>query len=170
VVSALYERFPELDEGQLSRIRADAVSRRACARVARELGLGDRVQAEGQDWLRANERVLAAILESTLGALYLAHGVEAIRVPIADAFMAAVEESIEVGPDPKTKLQEQTATTGSTVRYATTAEGPPHNPTFTATALVDDTAIGTGVGRSKKEAEQGAARQALEALAGEAPS
>jgi ribonuclease III len=172
IVSALYERYPELHEGQLSRVRADVVSRRACAQVARELALGDRVRAGvGNDSLKTNQRVLAAILESTLGALYLAFGIDAIRVAIADAFMPQIEASLTEGPDPKTRLQEHMASLGSSVHYVTlTTEGPPHDPVFTVAAVVNEVEAGKGTGRSKKDAEQEAAKAVLAAFEEAAPS
>ncbi len=167
VVSALFEDYPELHEGHLSRVRADAVSRRACADVATALRLGERLQTADTpgDGLRASPRVLAATLEAVLGALFLHFGVDPIRHAIAEAFRPAIEASLADGPDPKTRLQELVARTGRVVRYETLgAEGPPHHPSFTAAAVVDDAVLGTGSGRSKKEAEQAAARLALAAL------
>jgi ribonuclease-3 len=166
VVSWLYERFPDLDEGLLSRIRADVVSRQACAVIARELDLGSRLQideAAGDD-LRESTKVLAATLEAVFGALFLEYGIEAVRRPIAEAFADAIERSREVGPDPKTRLQELAARHGKVPQYTTlSTEGPPHDRVFTAAAILDAEVVGTGIGRSKKEAEQAAAQQALDA-------
>jgi ribonuclease-3 len=166
VVSWLYDRYPDLDEGLLSRVRADVVSRQACAVIARELDLGARLvsdQSAGEE-LRESTKVLAATLEAVFGALFLEYGIETVRLPIAEAFAVAIERSLEVGPDPKTRLQELAARHGKVPSYTTLAmEGPPHDRTFTAAAIIDAEVVGTGIGRSKKEAEQAAAQQALEA-------
>ena len=166
VVSHLYEQYPDLDEGLLSRVRADVVSRQRCAAVARELDLGARLvsdQSAGEE-LRESTKVLAATLEAVFGALYLEYGIDEVRRPIADAFRDAIEHSLEVGPDPKTRLQELAARHGKVPSYTTLGtEGPPHDRTFTAAAIIDAEVVGTGIGRSKKEAEQAAAQQALDA-------
>jgi ribonuclease III len=164
IVSRLFEQYPELHEGQLSRVRADVVSRRACAVVARDLELGARLETEkaSSETLRTSSKVLAAVFEAVLGVLFLEYGAEAIRGAVADAFQPAIEESLAEGPDPKTRLQELAASRGQTVVYETVhTEGPAHDRVFTIAVLVDDEPCGTGVGRSKKDAEQAAAREAL---------
>jgi ribonuclease III len=167
IVSWLYERYPELDEGHLSRIRADVVSRQACARIARELDLGSRIVAdEGANTdLRQSTRVLAATLEAVLGALFLEHGLKPVRGPIAEAFGDEIARSIADGPDPKTRLQELVASRGQVASYQTLAAvGPPHDRTFEVVALVDAEIVGRGTGRSKKDAEQAAALEALSSI------
>ena len=166
IVSWLYESYPDLDEGHLSRIRADVVSRQACARIARELELGARIVADeaANTDLRQSNRVLAATLEAVLAALFLEHGLKPIRGVIAEAFSDEVARSIADGPDPKTRLQELVASRGQVASYETLAVvGPPHDRTFTAAALVGGEIAGRGTGRSKKDAEQAAAQEALAA-------
>ena len=167
IVSWLFENYPDLHEGQLSRIRADVVSRRACALVAKELDLGSRLETEeaSSARLRSSARVLAAALEAVLGALWLEYGIDAIRNDIASAFLPAIEESLAEGPDSKTRLQELAASLGKTASYTTIdVDGPAHDRTFTAAAVVDEEVVGTGIGRSKKDAEQAAAKEALTTL------
>jgi ribonuclease-3 len=167
IVAWLYERYPDLDEGHLSRIRADVVSRQACARIARELDLGARIVADeaANTDLRQSTRVLAAALEAVLAALFLEHGLKPIRGAIAEAFSDEVARSIAEGPDPKTRLQELVASRGQAASYETLAViGPPHERIFTVAALVDGEIAGRGTGRSKKDAEQAAALEALASI------
>jgi ribonuclease III len=171
VARALYDRFPEFSEGRMAKVRSHVVSRASCAVVAQELGLGDRLLAEATgpadevDRLAGNRNVLAALLEAAIAAVYLEHGFEAIEPAIVDVFEPRIEYALTTHVDHKTELQEQLARTGRTVTYTTVkVEGPPHDRSFTAAAVIGDEVLGTGVGRSKKDAEQQAAREALAAL------
>ena len=167
VATALYERYPELSEGQLSRIRADVVSRRACAEVARLLGLDGMLAEHLGDGasLARSTNVLAAVLESTLGVLYLECGIDPLRGPVADAFASIAERSLAAGPDSKTQLQELLARRGLTASYELVAtEGPAHDRRFSCAVVIDGETAGVGSGRSKKDAEQLAAAQALATL------
>jgi ribonuclease III len=171
---ALYERFPDFDEGQMAKIRSHVVSRASCAVVAGDLGLGERLIETAADAgggeltrLAGNRNVLAAVLEAALAALYLEHGFE----PIADSIVAAFESRIDYAltnqVDHKTELQETLARTGRSVSYALlNADGPPHNRVFTSAAVIDGEEAGVGRGSSKKAAEQNAAREALGRLTG----
>jgi ribonuclease-3 len=150
-------------------VRADVVSRRSCAQVARELGLDGMLAEHLSDGasLAGSTNVLAAVLESTLGVLYLEHGIEAVRGPVAEAFAAIAQRSLASGPDSKTQLQELLARRGLTASYQLLAtEGPPHDRRFRCAVVIEGETAGVGSGRSKKDAEQIAAAQALEALAG----
>ena len=109
--------------------------------------------------------MLAALLEAALAALYLEHGFEAIEPAIVEAFEPRIEYALTTYVDHKTELQERLARTGRSVTYATVkVEGPPHDRSFTAAAIIDGEVVGTGTGRSKKDAEQEAAREALEGV------
>ena len=109
--------------------------------------------------------MLAALLEAALAALYLEHGFEAIAQAIVAAFEPQIEFALSGHVDHKTELQEQLARVGRSVTYETlNIEGPPHDRTFTAAAVVDGEVAGVGSGRSKKDAEQGAAQEALATL------
>jgi ribonuclease-3 len=160
VARALYDRFPEYSEGQLSKIRAHVVSRRSCAVVAAELGLDRRL-----DDLLNSSNVLAALMEAVLAALYLERGLDELAGPVIEAFGPRIEEALTESVDQKTTLQEELAKRGQRVEYVTLAtDGPPHDRTFECAALVDGEQVGTGTGRTKKDAEQEAARMALERL------
>jgi ribonuclease-3 len=169
VATWLYETFPTLSEGQISRIRADVVSRRSCARVGRVLGLdtmlAERVPEGGA--LARSTNVVAAVLEAMLGVLYLELGIEAVRGPIAGAFAGIAEESLATGPDSKTQLQELLARRSLSASYTLLdTEGPPHDRRFRCAVVVNGEVQGVGEGRSKKDAEQIAAAEALIRLGG----
>jgi ribonuclease-3 len=174
VARALYDRFPDFTEGRMAKVRSHVVSRASCAVVGRELGLGERLRSEGSvdaERLSSNRNVLAALLEAALAAVYLEHGFEAVEPAILEAFEPRIEYALTTYVDHKTELQEQLARLGRSVRYATVKiEGPPHDRSFTAAAVVDGKVTGTGTGRSKKDAEQAAAQEALLAIGIPAPS
>jgi ribonuclease III len=175
VARALYERFPDLTEGRLAKIRSHVVSRASCAVVARELDLGTQliekgngiVPADELERLSKNRNVLAALVEAALAALFLEHGFEAIEAPIVEAFAGRIEYAATTHVDFKTELQEQLAALGQQVNYSVLdVEGPPHDRRFTSAAVIDGDQAGVGIGPSKKAAEQEAAKQALEKIRG----
>jgi ribonuclease-3 len=172
VARELYERFPDFSEGRMAKIRSHVVSRASCAVVARELGLDEELlrrapelpQDEARS-LAANRNVLAALLEAALAALFLEHGFHAVERPIVDAFRGRIDYALTHHVDYKTELQEALARAGRAVTYSVLdVEGPPHERLFTAAAVVDGEQVGTGRGSSKKDAEQEAAKEALERL------
>ena len=177
VARELYDTYPEFSEGRMSQVRAHVVSRASCAVVARQLDLGRRLAERGAEIpteelerLSRNRNVLAAILEAALAALFLEHGFEAIEVPIVDAFSARIDYALTHHVDHKTELQEALARAGRSVTYTVLdVDGPPHERRFTCAAVIDGDQYGLGNGRSKKDAEQAAAKQALDRLETEAP-
>ena len=172
VARALYERHPDFPEGKLAKIRARVVSRESCAAVARELDLGQRLTEQALDVsgdeltrLASNRNVLAALVEAVLAALFLEHGFEAVEQPIVAAFAGQIEYALTSHIDYKTELQERLAQLDRRVSYSVLeTEGPPHERLFTSAAQIDGEQAGVGRGRSKKEAEQAAAREVLERL------
>ena len=175
VASELFATSPDADIGDLTKIHNQAVSGRACANVARELGLVERLRARAPkggsgvpvETLAASERTLASVCEAVIGACYLAHGYEAASAAVAESFRGEIEYARRERVDFKSELQERLARTGATVSYEVAGEaGPPHDRTFEVRATVAGDEIGSGSGRSKKEAEQAAAARALEQLSG----
>jgi len=174
VARALYERYPDFTEGRMAKIRSHVVSRAACSVVARELGLGQRLAERGEEIapaeelerLSRNRNVLAALLEASLAALYLQHGFESIREAVVAAFDGRIQYALTTHVDHKTELQEELARRGLQVVYnVLDVKGPPHDRLFTCAAMIDGKEVGVGRGRSKKAAEQDAAREALDRLA-----
>jgi ribonuclease-3 len=163
------ERF---GAGRLTKIRAQAVSGRSCMAVAERIGMPERLRAaapegtgQNADALVRTERVLASVIEAVIGACYLAYGYEETAAAVVEAFTPEIEEALEHPVDFKSALQERLARRGELVAYAvTTEEGPPHDRIFTVEATVAGVEVGQGQGRSKKDAEQEAARVALEAM------
>jgi ribonuclease-3 len=176
VARELYERYPDFSEGRMAKIRSHVVSRASCAVVARELGLGARLAAQGKDVpaeevkrLTTNKNVLAALLEAALAALFLERGFEAIERAVVDAFQARIQYALTTHVDHKTELQEALARRGLSVSYTVLdVDGPPHDRRFRCAAIVDGEQQGVGTGASKKAAEQEAAKQAFQALGLEA--
>jgi ribonuclease III len=148
------------------------VSRQSCAVVARELELGNQLLERGTDIpseelerLSRNRNVLAALLEAALAAIFLQHGFEHIEEAIVDAFDERIEYALTNHVDFKTELQEALARRGLSVSYSVLdVQGPPHDRIFTCAAVIDGDEVGVGRGRSKKAAEQDAAREALDRL------
>ena len=174
VARALFERYPDFSEGRMAKIRSHVVSRASCAVVARELGLGQRLGERGGEVappeelerLSRNRNVLAALLEASLAALYLQHGFEPIRDAVVAAFDGRIQYALTSHVDHKTELQEELARQGRQVVYnVLDVKGPPHDRTFTCAAVIEGEEVGVGSGRSKKAAEQAAAREALDRLA-----
>jgi ribonuclease III len=169
IAHELYQRYPEFSEGRLAKIRSHVVSRASCAVVARELGLGRRLAESAPEAapdelgrLSRNRNVLAALLEAALAGLFLEHGFAPIERAIVDAFSGRIDYALTSHVDHKTELQEALARRGKSVQYTVLdAEGPPHDRRFTCAAVIDGEQLGVGAGRSKKAAEQEAARQAL---------
>lgn len=169
--------FPRLEAerfgaGRLTKIRAQAVSGRSCMAVAERIGMPERLRAaapggtgQNAEALVRTERVLASVIEAVIGACYLAFGYEQTAAAVVDAFAPEIEEALEHPVDFKSALQERLARRGELVTYTVTAEeGPPHDRVFTVEATVAGVEVGQGQGRSKKDAEQEAARVALEAM------
>jgi len=172
VARALYDAYPDFTEGQLARLRAHIVSRQSCAVVANDLRLQERLREHAKGVpedevarLAKNRNVRAALLEAALAALFLRHGFAAIEPAIVAAFRGRIEYAATSYVDHKTELQEELARRGTQVTYSVIeATGPPHERMFTVGALVDGKQLGIGTGRSKKDAEQGAAQEALAAI------
>ena len=176
IAKELYDRYPDASEGRLAKIRSHVVSRQSCAAVARELRLGERL-ADGAGDIADDElgrivksrNVTAALLEAAIAALYLEHGYEPIAPAIVAAFSDRIEYARTTHVDHKTELQEALAKSGRNVTYVVLdVEGPAHARHFSCAAQIDGEALGSGTGRTKKEAEQAAAKEALTAL-GETP-
>jgi ribonuclease III len=104
------------------------------------------------------------VIEAAIGALFLARGFEPIETAVVAAFEEQFDEALRQPLDAKTELQEVLARDGRRVQYEVEREGPVHDATFTAFALVGGERLGTGSGRTKKDAEQAAAGEALTRL------
>ncbi|MFQ5523226.1 MAG: ribonuclease III [Acidimicrobiia bacterium] len=169
ITDLLYRGWPELPEGHMAKVRASVVSRPTLAEVARELDLGDFLElAPGEEATGGREKdsILADSLEAVIGAVYLDGGIEAAGRLVLRFWEDRVGERAKKPgiKDYKTRLQEALAQSGRRPEYVVEGSGPDHDRRFTAVASVDDRILGRGMGRSKKEAEQAAAREALKTL------
>lgn len=154
--------------GRLTKIRAQTVSGAACRKVGERLGVPERLRASAPRELTVpdtvlTERVLASVVEAVIGACFLHAGYERTAAAVVEAFAPELEHALEYPVDFKSTLQELLAQRGAIVVYEVSEEtGPPHDRVFEVHAVVDGGIVGTGTGRSKKSAEQQAARLALE--------
>ncbi len=178
VTTHLYPRLEaeRFGAGRLTKIRAQAVSGPSCRVVAERLEVPRRLRAAAPVGVEGNasmamletERVLASVIEAVIGACYLNAGYERTAAAVVEAFEPEIEQALEHPLDFKSSLQEVLAQRGAEVSYAVTDEaGPPHDRVFTVAANVGAQTLGKGSGRSKKHAEQEAAREAIEGLGSE---
>jgi ribonuclease-3 len=179
VTSHLYPRLEaeRFGAGRLTKIRAQSVSGVSCRAVAERLGVPDRLRAtapagigQSAEALVETERVLASVIEAVIGACYLNSGYEPTAAAVVEAFQPEITNALSNPVDFKSTLQERLARRAETVEYTIASEdGPPHDRMFEVVASVGGAPVGRGAGRSKKHAEQEAARIALETLHPDAP-
>ncbi len=166
VTQYLYENFPELSEGQMAKVRASCVSGAQLAEVADELGLGRLVRmgtGEAASGGRKKHSILADAMEAVLAAVYLDSDIQQARSVVLGHWARIVDAKAK---DPgrrdyKTRYQEVLAAQGMRPEYDVVGSGPDHLKHFVATLKVEGEVVGVGEGRSKKEAQQAAARAAL---------
>lgn len=176
VADALFRSFPTYSEGQKSKIKSNLVSTTALAELAEGLGLGDHMilgRGEEKTGGRRKPALLADTCEALIAALYLDGGLEAARAFIVKELALRMDEARVpgyFGRDHKSRLQERLQSLGRSLpSYRVSAEaGPEHRKQFSVQVVVDDQLLAEGEGRTKKDAEQEAARAALERLAAEA--
>ena len=169
VSSHLYPLLAEYGVGRLTKVRAQAVSGAACAEVALDLGVPERLREQapegderGFESLIASERVLSSVTEAVIGAVYLGLDYDRVADPVVAAFADQIDEALNHSADFKSVLQERVARRDAVVDYAVVEEtGPPHDRHFVIAARVKGREVGRGEGRTKKTAEQEAAAQGL---------
>lgn len=171
VSDRIFHAYPQLPEGELTRIRAEVVSERGLASVAREMALGECLllgRGEGRSGGREKESLLADALEALLGAVFCDGGLDPVRAIVDRLFAPAIGLAFgrKSGIDYKTRLQEvfQGRYGRPPVYVPSGAAGPDHNRVYTVEVRFDAETIGRGSGRTKKSAEQEAAREALAKL------
>jgi len=176
VATRLYEDFEDLAAGGLTKVHNQAVSGVSCAEVGMQLGVPEMLRGNEPDDVVASipaeillegGRPLPEATEALIGACYVAFGFEQTAAAVADAFAPRIELASQTRIDFKSALQELLAQRGARVTYEViAATGPPHRRTFEVAAIVDSERVGTGKGRSKKAAEQIAAKEAFAHLGG----
>lgn len=165
----LYEKFPEQAEGELTAYRAALVNAVTCAQIAEEIGMNDFLllsRGEAKDTGRARNILLANAFEALVGAVYLDQGYEAAQRFIAARLFPKIDEIVKkrLWQDAKSLLQERAqGAVGLTPSYKVLREsGPDHDKEFVVGVFLDADALAEGAGHSKQEAEQEAARAALD--------
>lgn len=171
IAAEIYQRFPEMTEGGLTRVRVSVVNGSVLAEVAQEAGLADAIIMGGSErgtGGRGMASALENVYEALTGALYIDAGVDAARDWVLRTLGPRISaEAAEQPENPKSALQERLQAEGEAPTYRITRhEGPPHDRTFFAEVLAGNRVIGEGSGRSKQDAEKDAAASALEALGG----
>lgn len=174
VADVLLRENPASTAGDLTKIRAQAASRAACARVAEQMNVGERLAAAApttaelpiEDVIGA-QSVLAEVCEAVIGAIFEQHGYQDTASAVAAAFAEEIALAEANPGDFKSSLQEFLARRGDKPVYLIIdSEGPPHDRLFRCAVEIRGDRYGTGTGRSKKEAEQSAAQATLALLEG----
>ena len=166
----LYQLYPDMPEGKMSRLRAELVCEQSLHAVALELGLGSYIRlghGEARNGGRERPSILADAVEAIIAAIYLDGGLESAQRFILDHILTGLAEGqMHHVADYKTDLQERVQRKpGQALEYTLLSEsGPDHNKSFTMNVLLNGSEIGRGTGRTKKEAEQSAAKSALERM------
>lgn len=167
VAEFIYKNYPGLPEGKMTKLRATYVCEDANFKYAQELSIGEMIRlghGEEMSGGRTRTTVLNDAFEALLGAIYLTNGLDKVREVLSDVVFPHIGQDI-VKPfvDYKSRLQEYIQTeTRSVLQYRLDdVVGPPHDRTFTMSVTLDGIRLGVGVGKSKKDAEQHAAQDAL---------
>lgn len=166
VAEYLYQKYPEVDEGRLSQLKSQLVSRQSLSRWAKDMGLGDFLlisKGEEASGGRKRDSLLSNTFEALVAAIYLDDGFEPAKKFINTHL--AKHRRVVIN-DPKSKLQEYIQSVHKSLpEYKIVGEsGPDHEKMFEVGVFFKKTMLGSGEGRSKKEAEQAAAKQALKAI------
>ena len=167
----LYNHFPEMSEGDLTRMRSALVRTDTLAEFARQIDLGDAIRlgrGEDEGGGRLRPAILCGTFEALIGALYLEGGMLAVREFIEPLIETSADQVLVLheDSDPKSRFQEWAQSQGlGTPQYHTVASfGPDHEKIFEVQVVIDHTVYGQGEGRSKQAAAKAAARQALQLL------
>lgn len=162
----IYNRNPGLTEGQLTRMRSNFVCKKAIYTYSRELGLHKHIKLGGPELSRREiDSVISDVFESFIGALYLDLGLDTVKEFLSQTVLPHIENNSIFFIDYKSELKLLCDQNAIEVSYELIKEeGEPHNKKFTMVAIINDKEYGTGIGGNKKEAQQNAARMALDKL------
>ncbi len=167
----LYNAYPDFDEGILTNLRSLVVNTKSLAKLAKKNEFGKHLQlsrGEEDSGGRENDSILANTFEAVIGAIFLDQGIDAVKTFLHAVLIPEIEAYVEkkVFKDPKSLLQEyvQARKQNSPVYKVLHEEGPAHAKQFTIGVFVGDAIMGEGRGKSKQEAEEQAAEQALEKI------
>ena len=162
----LFDNYPNLDEGSLTKIRSGAVDQNSLVNLAKEIDIGKFLfmsKPEESTGGRDKSSILEDAVEALIAAIYFDGGLEEVNKFISK-FIYPLIDKLSKNPgqkDYKTRLQEYYAKKGQKVTYTAKSEGPDHNKQFNAQVILENKIIGNGIGKSKKNAEQMAAKDAF---------
>ena len=162
----LFNNFPDLDEGNLTKIRSSAVDQSSLVALGKNINIGEFIflsKAEDASGGRHKKSIIEDAVEALIAAIYFDGGLESVNKFVSKYIYPNIKElSQDPGKkDYKTRLQEYYAKIGKKVTYENKSSGPDHSKEFSSKVLLLDKVIGTGKGKSKKNAEQMAAKAAL---------
>ncbi len=165
----LYFQLPGVDEGRLTRLRAELVREETLFVIAKKIGLGKFIRLSiGEDRTGGREKpsILSDITEALIAAVYLDGGFDAAFGLVSRLYEGMINaNALKDTLDAKTRLQEITQKSGKMPAYELiSSEGPPHSPTFVYRVTINGDILGEGSGRSKQAAQQEAARAALKKI------
>ena len=171
VAEHIFHKYPNMPEGELTRMRASLVCEKTLCAFSRELGIGEYLllgRGEDKNGGRERDSILADAFEAVLAAIYLDGGMKAAKAHIMNTVLRDLEHYSDEDSfkDYKTTLQEiiQRNPEESVTYILVDETGPDHNKQFTVAVKLNSNVIGTGTGKSKKQAEQMAAHQALKLM------
>lgn len=154
-----------LKEGEMSKVRASYVCENALAEYSKKIGLIENIRC-GNGVLKDTPSIVADCFESVLAVIFLEHGFSVAKKYVLNIITPYIENKVLFIHDNKSYLQEMVQMEKKSLEYITVKEeGPAHDKTFVVDVIVDGIKFGTGIGKSKKEAEQNAARDAISKIA-----
>lgn len=170
VSKAIYDKFPNEEEGYLTALRANLVNTKNLSQVAEKLKIGDEIflsKGEIDGGGRTNSSLLADTVEAIIGALYLDQGIDMAKKFVEENILVDVDKKAALPlKDPKSLLQEkvQAKSLPAPKYQVISEEGPDHNKKFTVEVIINGQPASQGTGKSKSEAEQDAASRALDSV------
>ncbi len=167
ITSDYFYKETSYQEGDMSKIRASFVCEKALATYAKEIGLVEYIRVGHGQLKNINDTIIADVFEAVLGAIYLDQGFEKAKKYIDDIIIPYIKQDTKFLSDYKSILQEMVQTDKKSLEYKLIREtGPAHDKKFEMEVRIDDMVYGVGIGKSKKEAEQNAAYDAITKSAG----
>lgn len=165
----LIHNYPDLDEGNLTKIRSSAVNQFNLVKIGKKINIGNYIylsSPEESTGGREKSSIIEDAVEALIASLYFDGGLEAVNKFVSTFIYPSINElALDPGKkDYKTRLQEHFAKIGKKVTYKDTSTGPDHNKLFSSKVYMDENIVGEGEGKSKKSAQQEAAKNAFERL------
>ena len=158
----IYSKYPNLKEGEMTKIRANYVCEKALACYSRDIGIDKCIRLGHGQIHNLNDTIIADVFEAVAAVIYLDQGYDVVKKYLDDIIIPYIKEKRDFNTDYKTMLQEAVQTTRRSLEYVLLDEyGEAHDKTFEMAVKIDNIVYGKGIGKSKKEAEQNAALDAL---------